>query len=54
MNDDFSAALLKRAKLQTILDCLELLQYLRTECSSTHYERIDDMILRLTNMAQTL
>lgn len=43
----------RMAQVQTTLDAAELLAYLRTESSSTHHQRIDDMILRLTTMAQS-
>lgn len=52
MNDDDTV--LKMAQLQTILDAIKLLEYLRIESSSQHYKQIDFMILRLTNMGKSL
>lgn len=46
--------MLRMAQLQTLLDTIELLMYLRNEGSSVHHKQIDDMLNRLTNMAKTL
>ena len=46
--------LLRMAQLQTLLDVIELLLYLRSESSVAHHQRIDDAIMRLTNMSNTI
>ena len=51
MNADI---LLRMAQLQTLLDTIELLLYLRNEGSAAHHKQIDDMLNRLSNMAKTM
>ncbi len=46
--------ILKMAKIQTILDCVTLLGDLRATSVAGNYQRIDDMMQRLTTMATTL
>lgn len=46
--------LLRMAQLQTVLDAIALLVYLRIESSSAHHQQIDDMIQRLTTMGASL
>lgn len=46
--------IIKMAMVQTIADAVELLLYLRSESSSVHHKRIDEMIQRLTTMAQAI
>lgn len=46
--------MLRMAQLQTVLDAVQLLLYLRNEGSSVHHAQIDTMTKRLTNMAGTL
>lgn len=46
--------MLKMAQAQTLLDVVELLLYLRSESSSVHHQRIDEMLGRLAIMAKTM
>lgn len=46
--------IIKMAIVQTVIDTIELLVYLRGESSNVHYKQIDEMILRLTTMVQAI
>lgn len=46
--------LIKMSIAQTVADTVELLIYLRTETSSTHHQRIDEMVARLLTMANAI
>lgn len=46
--------ILKMAQLQTVLDCINLLSHLHPVCNAEDQKRIDEMVLRLSNMGQSL
>lgn len=46
--------ILRKARWETVKDCVDLLKYLKSESSSTHYQEIDNMINRMQNMMKTL
>jgi hypothetical protein len=47
-------ALMRMAQITTIKDVAELLLVLRTEANKENWQKIDDMIQRLSTMAMSL
>ncbi len=51
---DDAMDILRKARWETVKDCVELLKYLKTESSSVYHIQIDQMINRMQNMMRTL
>lgn len=51
---DAAMDILRKARWETAKDCVDLLKFLRQECSSAHHGQIDIMINRMQNMMKTL